>query len=115
MSAQDGPELERKLSWTELDSTGSIPWGSDGAYVFLLRILGHSICSDVSLNRRVQFHRARTHVLIILKHWKPSCSSATKAMACTSTSLRAESKSGWLSAPSSSLEAIKAARPRSWY
>ncbi|KLO17746.1 hypothetical protein SCHPADRAFT_148065 [Schizopora paradoxa] len=94
LSAQDGPELERKLAWTDMDSTGSIPWGSDGA--------------------RVHFHKAKTHVLIFLKDWKSSCVGATKAMACSSSSLRAESKS-WLSAPSSSFEAIKAARPRSWY
>ena len=31
LSAQDGPELERKLAWTDLNSTGSNPWGSDAA------------------------------------------------------------------------------------
>jgi len=96
LSAQDGPQLEASLKWTDLDSTGSISWGSEGA--------------------RVQFHRAKTHILILLKVWKPIGSlSTTRALACTSTSLRAESKRGWLSAPPSSFEAIKAARPRSWY
>jgi len=102
LDAKDAPELERLLSWTEVDAMGSIAWGEESE---------HSC---------IYFHKARTHTLILLKR---QCSPSTPiGYTCPSTTLRipdarrlATTTTSSLSAPSSSLETIKAARPRSWY
>lgn len=62
LSEEDVPGLERLLSWMEEDATGEIAWGGEGS--------------------SVQFHRARTHTLVLLKGRAivPTCSTSPQEL-----------------------------------
>lgn len=65
MSEDDSLEVERLLSWTEDGATGQIPWGDDGERCELELFAYFAI--DFPFYRCIQFHRAQTHTLVLLK------------------------------------------------